>query len=193
MPIAHSPRPFRPQPLESLAKRSVWLLPAALALVFAVWIVAWAEWNDAQVREAHRQTLIADASSVEAQLTGRLDNEKARLREVTHQLSGVSEHPTDELRIQTDEASGQAEHLQVPMADSSGQHLGKLVVHYKITDLLKSTDLMWLNHRYQVNFISELGEIIATTAQSARPPQGRPHVRPLTAFKQTTLRLSPYD
>ena len=90
MPIAHSPRPFRPQPLESLAKRSVWLLPAALALVFAVWIVAWAEWNDAQVREAHRQTLIADASSVEAQLTGRLDNEKARLREVTHQLSGVS-------------------------------------------------------------------------------------------------------
>lgn len=237
MPIAHSPRPFRPQPLESLAKRSVWLLPAALALVFAVWIVAWAEWNDAQVREAHRQTLIADASSVEAQLTGRLDNEKARLREVTHQLSGVSgssdaslaklpdvvagldrlwtrltwldenlqivarakrnspilEHPTDELRIQTDEASGQAEHLQVPMADSSGQHLGKLVVHYKITDLLKSTDLMWLNHRYQVNFISELGEIIATTAQSARPPQGRPHERPLTAFKQTTLRLTPYE
>lgn len=220
-----------------MTRRSVWLLPAALALVFVVWFVDWAERNDAQVRLAYRETLIADASSVEAQFAGRLDNEKARLREITHQLSGVSagsdeylgklpdvvagldrlwsqltwldenhqivararrntpilDHSRDEQRMQTDEGSGQAEHVDMPMVDATGQYRGKLVVRYKITDLLKSTDLVWLNHRYQVSFISELGEVIATTAQSARPPAGTPYERPLSAFKQTTLRLTPYE
>lgn len=237
MPLSHSPKPFRPQPQESLVKRSLWLLPAALALVFVAWFVAWAELNDAQVREAHRQTLAADASSVEAQLSGRLDVERVRLREVAGQLAKQSgrgdallsklpdvvagldrlwssltwldgnlqmvgrakrdapilDRSTDSFRIQTYENSGQADHLEVPIVESHGQHQGKLVARYEITDLLKSTDLVWLNHRYEVNFISELGEVIATTSQAAKPPAGITHERPLSAFKQTTLRLTPYE
>ena len=51
----------------------------------------WTESNDAKIREAHRQTLIADASSVEAQLAARLDIERARLHDVSSQLSKHSE------------------------------------------------------------------------------------------------------
>ena len=58
-----------------------------MTLVFVAWIVVWAEVNDAQVSAAYQQTLIADASSVAAQLAGRQDMEKARLREVASRLS----------------------------------------------------------------------------------------------------------
>ena len=237
MPLSHSPQPFQPKPQETWVKQSFWLLPGALSLVFVVGIVIWAEWNDAKDREAHRQTLVADASSVEAQLSARLDIERARLHDVSSQLAKRPERGdailarlpevvagldrlwstltwldddmqligrakrgapmrdlvSDELRIQTNESSGQAEHIDFKMVDSNGQFRGKLVARYEITDLLKSTDLVWLNHRYEVNFISELGEVIATTAQSTKPPQGLPFERPLSAFKQTTLRLTPYE
>ena len=205
-----------------------------MTLVFVAWIVVWAEVNDAQVSAAYQQTLIADASSVAAQLAGRQDMEKARLREVASRLSirtgdanavlatlpevvagldrlwnrlvwldenyrlvaraerkaPIVANATEELRIQT---SGQADHLAVPMVDTNGKQAGQLLARYEITDLLKGTDLVWLNHRYEVNFLSELGEVIATTSDPARPPQGQRYERPLPGFKDTTLQLTPID
>ncbi len=205
-----------------------------MTLVFVAWIVVWAEVNDAQVSAAYQQTLIADASSVAAQLAGRQDMEKARLREVASRLSirtgdanavlatlpevvagldrlwnrlvwldenhrlvaraerkaPIVANATEELRIQT---SGQADHLAVPMVDTNGKQAGQLLARYEITDLLKGTDLVWLNHRYEVNFLSELGEVIATTSDPARPPHGQRYERPLPGFKDTTLQLTPID
>ncbi len=96
---------------------------------------------------------------------------------------------SDDLRIQ---ARGQAEHLVVPVVDGSGQAIGELLARYEIADLLQSTDLGWLNHRYQVSFLSELGEIIASTARPSRLPQGAAFDRMLTASRDVTLRLTPY-
>ena len=234
MPIAHSPQPFRPRAQDSVFKRTLWLVPAMLALVFVALIATWAEMNDAQVSAAHQQTLIADASSVEAQLTGRQEIEKTRLREVASRLSvragnasatlatmpevvagldrlwnrlvwldenhrlvaraerkaPILANATEELRVQT---SGQADHLVVPLLDASGRQAGQLLARYEITDLLKSTDLVWLNHRYEVSFLSELGEVIATTANPVRTPAGKRYELPLTAFKDASLRLTPFE
>jgi two-component system sensor histidine kinase DctS len=96
----------------------------------------------------------------------------------------------EDLRIQ---ATGQADHLSVFVRDVNAQGNGKLLARFEITDLLKSTDLGWLNRRYEVEFISELGEVIATTANPSRPPQGASRERPLVGFKDTSLRLTPYD
>jgi two-component system sensor histidine kinase DctS len=96
---------------------------------------------------------------------------------------------SDNLKVQS---SGQAEHFVVPVQSSEGGVAGQLLARYEITDLLKSTDLAWLNRRYQVDFISELGEVIATTASPTKVPQGDPYQKPLTSFKDTTLRLTPF-
>lgn len=96
---------------------------------------------------------------------------------------------SDDLRIQ---ARGQAEHLVAPVTGSTGQAIGELLARYDIADLLQSTDLGWLNHRYQVSFLSELGEVIATTARPSRPPEGVAFDRPLSASRDMTLRLVPY-
>jgi two-component system, LuxR family, sensor histidine kinase DctS len=96
----------------------------------------------------------------------------------------------DKLKIQS---GGQADHFVVPVPGVEGGSGGQLLARYEITDLLKSTDLAWLNRRYQVDFISELGEVIATTATVAKVPQGSPYDKPLTTFKDTTLRLTPLE
>lgn len=96
---------------------------------------------------------------------------------------------SDDLRIQ---ARGQAEHLVAPITDGTGQPIGELLARYDMADLLQSTDLGWLNHRYQVGFLSELGEVIASTARPSRPPQGTAFDRPLAASRDVTLRLVPY-
>lgn len=94
------------------------------------------------------------------------------------------------LRIQI---RGQAEHLVVPAPSSHGQPGGQLLARYDITDLLGSTDLAWLNRRYEVAFLSELGEIIATTAQAQRPAHGAPFERHLASSADTRLVLRPYE
>jgi len=104
------------------------------------------------------------------------------------QWSGL-EDSTD-LRIQM---RGQAEHLVVPAPGGNGQPGGQLLARYEITDLLGSTDLAWLNRRYEVSFLSELGEVIATTAQPQRPALGTPFERRLTTSTDTRLILRPYD
>ena len=97
---------------------------------------------------------------------------------------------SDSLKIQS---GGQAEHFVVPVQTNGGDAAGQLLARYEITDLLKSTDLAWLNRRYQVDFVSELGEVIATTASPGKVPQGSRQEKPLAAFKDTTLRLTPFE
>ena len=97
---------------------------------------------------------------------------------------------SDELHIQ---ATGQADHFVIPLQDNQGHASGQLLARYEMTDLLRSTDLAWLNNRYQVEFLSELGEVIATTASPARVPVGLSIDMPLSAFHDTTLRLTAYS
>ena len=234
MPIVQFPQALRPKYTESVGKQYFWLLPGALAMVFVVMMALWAEFNDAQSRKVYQQTLIADALSVEAQLTARQDMEKVRLNNVASRLSvgtgdpgaalarmpevvagldrlwnrlvwlddnnqviaraerkaPISPNVSDELRIQS---TGQADHYVAAVSDTRGGAVGKLLARFDITDLLRSTDLVWLNRRYEVNFISELGEVIATTASIGKRPLGTGYEKPLAGFKDTTLRLTPFD
>ena len=203
-------------------------------MVFVAMMALWAEFNDAQSRKAYQQTLIADALSVEAQLTARQDMEKVQLNDVAIRvplgagdpsaalarmpevIAGldrlwnrlvwldandqvvaraerktlIPKNPSDELRIYS---TGQADHYVAAVLDARGVVSGKLLARFNITDLLRSTDLVWLNRRYEVNFISELGEVIATTASVGKRPLGTSYEKPLAGFKDTTLRLTPFD
>lgn len=234
MPIVHPPQAPAPHHTESVGKRFFWLLPGALAVVFAAMMALWAEFNDAQSQKLYQETLVADAQSVEAQLTARLEMEKVRLNDAAGRLplgareqstslarmpgvvagldrlwnrlvwlddsnqviaraerkSPIATNTGDELRIQS---SGQADHIVAAVVDAQGVARGTLLARFDITDLLRSTDLVWLNRRYEVNFVSELGEVIATTASAVRPPHGTVYEKPLAGFKDTTLRLTPFD
>jgi len=88
---------------------------------------------------------------------------------------------------------GQADHLQQPVPAAAGVREGQVLARYDLTDLLRSTDLAWLSGRYQVAFVSELGEVIATTARADLLPQGAPIEWPLRSFRDATLRLAPYE
>lgn len=205
-----------------------------MAFVFVGLIVYWAQLNDALEETAYQNTLVADAQSVEIQLSGRQDLERTKLREVANKLAvhrnvtdgtlpnlpevaaGLDrlwnrlvwidadnqvqarvsrKHssliaPSDNLKIQS---GGQAEHFVVPVPSIDGKSGGQLLARYEIADLLQSTDLAWLNRRYQVDFLSELGEVIATTAIPGRLAHGTQYEKPLTSFKDATLRLTPFD
>ncbi len=234
MPIVQPPQAPSPHQTESIGKRFFWLLPGVLALVFVGMMALWAELNAAQSHKVYQETLVADALSVEAQLSGRQDTERVRLRDVAAKLTlvtrdpdsnlarmpevvagldrlwnrlvwlddnnqviaraerkaSLSANPSEELRIQS---TGQADHYAAPIKDGQGINRGKLLARFDITDLLRSTDLVWLNRRYEVNFVSELGEVIATTASVGRPPLGTTYEKPLAGFKNTTLRLTPFE
>jgi two-component system sensor histidine kinase DctS len=230
-PIA--PLPFQPRLAPSRYQQAFWLLPMVLALVFVAFIVYAAEVNDAHQHAAFVKTLETDIQSVQAQLGGRQDFEKDKLREIANRLAV---HPVvgdaelrawpevvagfdrlwnrlvwidgdyqvaaraersvrpaaaqEDLRIQ---ATGQANHIVVPVpAPSNHQRGGQLLARFEFTDLLQSTDLAWLNKRYQVDFLSELGEVIATTASPVQVPRGIAIERPLSVFRDTTLRLTAY-
>jgi two-component system sensor histidine kinase DctS len=58
---------------------------------------------------------------------------------------------------------------------------------------LRSTDLVWLNNRYEVGFVSDLGESIASTARLDRRPLGDVFERPLASSMDTILRLTPFE
>ncbi len=234
MPLVQFPQALQLRPTPSVVRQAFWLLPGMLALVFVVMMASWAEFNDRQSQKALHETLVADALSVEAQLTARQDMEKLRLGEAANRLQLLAGDPTaaltrmpevvagldrlwnrlvwldennrvvaraerkapiaanvsEELRIQ---AIGQADHYVAPVVDAQGTNRGKLLARFYITDLLQSTDLVWLNRRYQVSFVSELGEVIATTASAARRPLGVMYGKPLSGFKDTTLQLTPFD
>ena len=205
-----------------------------MAVLFVAAAAWWAGIRDAQEHRDFQQTLIADASSVDVQLSGRKETEQAKLRQAAarlppnatnadavlaalpdvvagldrlwnrlvwldadHQVVGLAARrapmaisSTEALRIQS---RGQADHFVEPLAGADGRPAGQLLARYDITDLLQSTDLAWLTRRYEVEFLSELGEIIATTSQPAKLPRGGRYERPLGAFQDTTLRLTPFD
>jgi len=96
----------------------------------------------------------------------------------------------DGLRIRS---RGQAGHLEQPVPAASGGREGQLLARYELTDLLGTTDLAWLAGRYEVTFVSELGEVIATSGRAGLQPQGAAVEQPLPAFRDTVLRLAPYD
>lgn len=234
MPASTAPPPFKPIARASWVKRQLWLLPVLLATIFVGLIAYWAEVNDANEQSAFHSMLLADAQSVEKQLSARQDFERTKLREVANRLiahSVASDSALQALpevvagfdrlwnrlvwldektqviaradrrgqaRTATSEAlkiqsNSQAEHFVVPLEVSDGKPAGQLLARYEIAELLQSTDLAWLNRRYQVDFISELGEVIATTSSSGKVPHGKPFEKPLVSFKDTTLRLTPFE
>ena len=168
-------------------------------------IVARLEVERARLRDIARQlplepaknrTGFAELPEVQAGLQ-RLSNrlvwldDKLRLlasAERPAQWSGLED--SADLRIQM---RGQAEHLVVPAPGGYDQPGGQLLARYDITDLLGSTDLAWLNRRYEVSFLSELGEVIATTAHPQRIAHGAPFERHLASSTDTRLILRPYD
>jgi two-component system sensor histidine kinase DctS len=84
----------------------------------------------------------------------------------------------------------QKEFLEVPLRDSTGANSGKLVADFLLTDLLCGTDLNWLNDRYQVEFLTDLGEVIFTTKTSSRPALGATLTQELGAFEATSMELT---
>jgi two-component system, LuxR family, sensor histidine kinase DctS len=66
--------------------RHLWVLPMLLSLIFVAVVVAWLQRADTLDREERRQTMIADALTLEAQLRGQLDFESVRLDEVGKSL-----------------------------------------------------------------------------------------------------------
>jgi two-component system sensor histidine kinase DctS len=119
-----------------------------------------------------------------------LDADLRVLARADRTLRSSSAPVADGLRIQS---RGQADHLQQPVPALHGQREGQVLARYDLTDLLGSTDLAWLSGRYEVTFVSELGEVIATTARADLQPQGLPIERPLGSFRDTALRLAPYE
>ena len=117
-------------------------------------------------------------------------NENKQLIARASRTAVMQATPNDSLTIH---ALGQAEHLLVPVSLAGGGKGGELIARYELTDLLQSTDLGWLNRRYQVDFLSELGEVIATTATPGKVPMGVPSEQALTSFKDATLRMTPFD
>ena len=97
MPIVQPPQAPSPHQTESIGKRFFWLLPGVLALVFVGMMALWAELNAAQSHKVYQETLVADALSVEAQLSGRQDTERVRLRDVAAKLTLVTRDPDSNL------------------------------------------------------------------------------------------------
>ncbi|MDM7457221.1 MAG: PAS domain S-box protein [Tepidimonas sp.] len=85
-----APEPFatsaaKPQPKRPLM-RAVWWLPLAASVVFVAAVAALAQyWFNKEAQE-RRQTLIADALNVSAQLRAQLDMERSRTRTLAEQL-----------------------------------------------------------------------------------------------------------
>ena len=71
-----------------LLPRSLWLAPLGLSLIFVLGVLAWVWANEADERDQLRQTLISDALSTEAQLRGRIEDERAQLRQLAAALRG---------------------------------------------------------------------------------------------------------
>ena len=64
----------------------LWVLPMLLSLIFVAAVVAWLQRADTLDREERRQTMIADALTLETQLRGQLDFESLRLESLGKSL-----------------------------------------------------------------------------------------------------------
>ena len=72
--------------------RYLWALPMLLSILFVVAVIAWLQRTDTNDREERRQTMIADALTLEAQLRAQLDAESVQLQELARsvQTTGFS-------------------------------------------------------------------------------------------------------
>lgn len=207
---------------QSGVARTYWVLPLTLALVFSGVFGVWAHWSDRAERELTMQVLRADASSVEAQLALRKQSETMRLAEYArgitarglppqgdlerglgiwsrvvlldedHRVVSVAEAPKTPLRT-SDELEGQVDHLEAAVA-APAPHNGdwRLIARYEIGRLLDSTDLAWLNQRYEVAFVTPLGEVVSSTRHSGKQAMGEVFAFPLRSTKDLTLELIPH-
>ncbi|TCS99981.1 PAS/PAC sensor signal transduction histidine kinase [Tepidimonas ignava] len=94
--MAAAPIPIEaalPAPPTTRAGRAVWLLPVAAAVVFVLAVLALAQYWFARDAEERRQTLIADALNVSAQLKAQLEVERSRVRTLAEQLHNTAPTP----------------------------------------------------------------------------------------------------
>lgn len=88
---------------------------------------------------------------------------------------------------------GQAQHLRVAAHAQGGAGPGWLLARYELSDLLASTDWVWLNRRYEVEFLSELREVIATTAGRHGVPGAVAFERKLAGAGDVSVVLRPFQ
>jgi two-component system sensor histidine kinase DctS len=193
-------------------------MPAALSLLFVLLIMFMAQRNDAVERADLARSIVADTLSVEAQLRGRLDIEKARLRVVAARLATQSGDGNAVLAALPEVAggldrlwlsvtwldasnqllgqsrgqrqAGQSLHLEAPVGDGDAARKGRLLVRYDPADLLKDRDFWWLASQYDVELISGLGQVIASTAKPGRQAGGERNEKVFEAIEDATLRLT---
>src|SRR5690349_5556884 len=77
-PREHPPRPAR--------RRGLWLLPIALTVLMVLGVMMWLRQAEQQERDAQRQELITDALSLQAQIEGRVEAERQRLKDLAHRI-----------------------------------------------------------------------------------------------------------
>lgn len=183
-----------------LLRRSLWALPALLALVFVAAVLAWALSDEAAERERERQSLIADALSAATPLRAQLAQERAALRSLAATLQErpdalLGAQPEVELGLQglwTGITLLDADHRvqqQLPLQPRRGEGLslhlmqtlrsGSLVLRYSPTQLLKQAVPWWLARRYDVQIIDGNDQVIAalTHAPVRVEAEARPSYR----------------
>ncbi len=78
-PALPSPRPALALPPRPALRRGLWALPLLISLVFVAAVLAWLRANEQSELEDQRTELASDALSLQAQVSGRIENETARL------------------------------------------------------------------------------------------------------------------
>ncbi len=85
--VAVPPRPHaRWWGLRLHTRLALWAWPLVLSLLMVVGVLGWMRAQDALERESSRADMISDALSLEAQISGRLEAEQAKLRALADEL-----------------------------------------------------------------------------------------------------------
>jgi two-component system sensor histidine kinase DctS len=106
--------------------RFLWALPLLLSVAFTALVVSWAQDNDRLERMALRRTVIADALSLEAQLSSRLETETVKLRAAAVRLPAPGTDGSRRLAALPEVAAGlDRRWLSVIWLDVNGQIVGE--------------------------------------------------------------------
>lgn len=87
-------------------------------------------------------------------------------------------------------AQGLTLHLEVPLSDIRRPQTGKLIARYDPADLIRSDDFWWLAAQYDVQLMSGLEQLIASTSIAGRPAMGESHEMPFEPIPDARLRLT---
>jgi len=85
---------------------------------------------------------------------------------------------------------GQTLHLVAMVGGPKATSGSRLVARYDPADLLKSNDFWWLAHKYDVDLVSDLGEVIASTAQQPGVAKGDRFSKAFEPYPDAVLRLT---